>query len=347
MKKDDKAYHILVVEDNYGDFVLIEEYLLDYILNPKLTHAITFHEAKSILEVSEYIFDVIFLDLSLPDLSGEKLLVEILEIASGTPVLALTGFSDLDFSIKSLSLGVSDYLLKDELTPIILYKSIIYGIERKRHFDELQKSEKRYSELFHLSPLPMWVYDLETLKFLDINKASIDHYGYSKEEFLSMEISEIRPSDQIQILEESLKKTTDDVAFFPQSIFTHRKKNGETIKVEATFNNLVFNGKESVLVLVNDVTERLKYVETIELQNRTFKEIAWIQSHMVRAPLARLMGLINLLESEVIDNNPELTILLDYIKNSSIELDTIIRDISKKSESISPLDENEPKITNN
>lgn len=347
MKKDDKKYHILIVEDNFGDFVLIEEYLLDYILNPTLIHARSFQEAKTILEDSENTFDVIFLDLSLPDLSGERLIIEMLEISLLIPVLALTGLSDLDFSLKSLSLGVSDYLLKDELTPIILYKSILYSIERNRYFDELQKSEKRYSEFFQLNPLPIWVYDLETLEFMDINNAAIVHYGYSREEFLSMTIREIRPLDQVQFMEEYVRKSREGIPFPPKGIFTHKKKNGELIKIEATNNKLIFNGKESVLVLVNDITDRLKYVETIETQNRIFKEISWIQSHVVRAPLARLMGLVSLLESEAIESNPELNELLVHIKNSSIELDDIIRDISKKSESISPLDENDPKITNN
>jgi PAS domain S-box-containing protein len=344
MKKDDKAFHILIVEDNFGDFVLFEEYILDYILNPKLVHASSFQETKSILKNPENKFDVIFLDLSLPDLSGEKLIVAVVEISNGVPVLAYTGFSDLDFSIKSLALGVSDYLLKDELTPIILYKSIIYAIERKRHFDELQKSEKRYSDLFHLSPLPMWVYDLNTLDFLDVNNAAIDHYGYDRSEFLSKTLKSIRPQEDIPILEDALNR--DRNSLYHKRVFRHVKKNGAIIKVDLECSAILFNERESKLVLVNDITEKVNYIETIETQNRTFKEIAWIQSHLVRAPLARLMGLVNLLESETIENNPEIVGLLEHIKSSANELDSIIRDISKKSESISPLDENEPSIIN-
>lgn len=347
MKKDDKKYHILIVEDNFGDFVLIEEYLLDYILNPTLIQARSFQEAKTILESYQNTFDVVFLDLSLPDLSGEKLIIETLEISRGIPVLALTGFSDLEFSLKSLALGVSDYLLKDELTPIILYKSIIYAIERNRHFDELQKSEKRYSELFHLSPLPMWVYDLDTLEFLDVNQAAIVHYGYDRQEFLSKTLKDIRSPEDVYILEEALKVKRDGNSLFHKRVFRHLKKNGEIIKVEIISSPILFNEREGKLVLVNDITEKINYIETIETQNQTFKEISWIQSHVVRAPLARLMGLVNLLEHEAVHSKPELTELLMHIKNSSFELDDIIRDISKKSESISPLDENEPPLINN
>lgn len=346
MKKDEKVYHILIVEDNYGDFVLIEEYLLDYILNPRLIHASSFQEAKSILEDSKNRFNVVFLDLSLPDLSREKLIVEVLKVANGTPILALTGFSDLDFSLKSLSLGVSDYLLKDDLTPIILYKSIIYAIERNRHFDELQKSKIQFSNLFHLNPLPMWVYDLETLAFLDVNEAAIVHYGYDRQEFLSKNLKSIRPEEDFPLLEEALSTTNDRNSLNRKRVFRHVKKNGEIIKVEIESSALQFNGREARLVLVNDITEKVQYIETIETQNRTFKEISWIQSHVVRAPLARLMGLVNLLENEANVTNPELSELLEHVKTSSFELDDIIRDISKKSESISPLDENKPQNTN-
>jgi nitrogen-specific signal transduction histidine kinase len=111
--------------------------------------------------------------------------------------------------------------------------------------------------------------------------------------------------------------------------------------VEATINNLMFNDSEAVLVLVNDITERLKYVETIEKQNATFREIAWIQSHVVRAPLARLLGLVNLLETELPDQNSENSLLIKYIKDSANELDEIVREISKKSENIAPLENHE------
>ncbi|RIW14982.1 PAS domain S-box protein [Algoriphagus lacus] len=338
MRKDEKPYHILIIEDNLGDYILIEEYLAENILEPDLERVETFHSAKQLLEDKGKKFDLVFLDLSLPDLSGEQLIREVLELTEGIPVVALTGFSDLDFSIKSLSLGISDYLLKDELTPVILYKSIIYAIQRSKFIDDIQKSEKRYSDLFQLSPLPMWVYDLKSLRFLDINQAAVDHYGYSEEEFLLMKISDIRPADDLQLMDQALKAYQNGEKLDPKNIYKHKKKNGDIIKVEATIRNLLFNDREAVLVLVNDITERLRYVETIEKQNQTFREIAWIQSHVVRAPLARLLGLVSLLESEISDQFEETTTLVNYIKDSAIELDEIVREISKKSENIAPLE---------
>ncbi|HSF52979.1 MAG TPA: PAS domain S-box protein [Algoriphagus sp.] len=341
MRKDEKPYQILIIEDNLGDYILIEEYLADNILDPNLMRAETFQSAKKLFLDPNNKFDIIFLDLSLPDFSGEELIVGVLEIAGGCPVIALTGFSDLDFSIRSLSLGVSDYLLKDELTPIILYKSIIYSIQRAKFTDQIQKSEKRYSELFHLSPLPMWVYDLETLRFLSINRAAVDHYGFTEQEFLSMSIVDIRPLEEFVQMKESVENVRKGIYPHPKSVFRHKKKNGEIILVEATINRLYFNGRDAILVLVNDITERSKYVDTIEKQNQTFREIAWIQSHVVRAPLARLIGLVNLMESELADlgeNSPD---LIGHIKDSAFELDKIIREISKKSENLERMENHE------
>lgn len=76
----------------------------------------------------------------------------------------------------------------DELSAIILYKSILYAIERYKIISELRKSEKRSSDLFHLSPQPMLVYDPDSLRFIQVNKAAIEHYGYGNEEFMNMNI---------------------------------------------------------------------------------------------------------------------------------------------------------------
>src|SRR5688572_6050916 len=116
---------ILVVEDNPGDFVLIEDYLKEK--NPLviIEHSKTFEDAQQAIQTNPS-FAAILLDLSLPDASGEKLVKDVVALGGSTPVIVLTGFSDKEFGIKSLSWGVSDYLLKDELEPSLLSRSISY-----------------------------------------------------------------------------------------------------------------------------------------------------------------------------------------------------------------------------
>ena len=333
MTKTKDTYSILVIEDNTGDYALIEEYLQDEISSPRIQQAKNWKDAVGILSGKEVVWDVILLDLTLPDKSGIELIAEISHHCSGSPVIVLTGYSDISFSVQSLALGISDYLLKDELSAPSLFKSILYSIERNRSLATLEESEKRYSELFHLSPLPMWVYDTETLFFLDVNAAAIRNYGYSLDEFLSMTIREIRPPQDIPVMEKALRFSRQEELHFFQGTFRHQKKNGDIIYADIQSNNIQFKGIEARLVLAIDITERITYITAIEKQNKQLKEIAWIQSHVVRAPLARMMGLIDLLKG-FSNTEAEREQLLGYVMDSAHELDHIIRDISAKTEMI-------------
>jgi len=134
---------ILVIEDNPGDFALVEEFLLEQIEAPAILQASNYKEAQDILSASVVPFDIILLDLSLPDKTGVPLIQDIVGMSLNAPVIVLTGYVDLTFGVKSLSVGVSDYILKDELTALSLYKSIVYSTERKRIISDLEISEKR------------------------------------------------------------------------------------------------------------------------------------------------------------------------------------------------------------
>ncbi|PSL01209.1 PAS domain S-box protein [Cecembia rubra] len=202
----------------------------------------------------------------------------------------------------------------------------------------LEESEKRYRELFELSPLPMWVFDLETLRFLDVNDAAVNNYGFSKEEFLSMTIKDIRGEEDIAALEEKVSQRKEINGLVFSGVYRHIKKNGQSIDVEISSNKINYKGKIVVLVLAVDVTLRNKYVGAIEIQNAKLREIAWLQSHIVRAPLARLLGLIYLLKDEMAENPDQslesLAELMEYIISSAKELDDVIREITEKTESI-------------
>lgn len=331
MQKDKKTYHLLVVEDNPGDYMLIEEYLEDFILKPHLIHVDTFAATVKALQEHEHNFDMILLDLSLPDMQGEELISEIIKYSCNIPVIVLTGYSDVNFSIRSLSLGIADYLLKDDLSAVTLYKSIIYNIERKKHLLALQESERRYSDLFHLSPIPMWVFSEPTLYFLDVNRAAIESYGYSKEEFLKMKITEIRKSDQIPKLIEAVESSMGSYESRELGVFEHRKKNKELIQVEIKSTGLVYNGEPARLVLANDITERMQYIDAIEGQNQTLRDIAWTQSHVVRGPVARILGLVEILQEYNHEHLDKDTLkLLALMKQSVSELDVVIKDIVDK-----------------
>lgn len=333
MYRDSRSYQVLVVEDNPGDMLLVEDYLAETMPSARLIQAESFGEARAVLARLAQVVDVILLDLTLPDKSGEGLINDMISIAGQAPVVILTGYTSVDFAIKSLSLGATDYLVKDELNASILYKSIIYNIERNNNLRSLKASEQRYADLFHLSPQPMWVYALDSLRFLDVNDAAIRHYGYSREEFLAMTLPDIRPLADHPRAAAAASMTQEEAAHYGEGEFHHLKKNGDLIYVDIRSNFIWYKGKKAELVLVNDITERYLHTQAIEAQNARLREIAWIQSHVVRAPLARLQAIVDLIHTLSL-TPAELDTYLSFIESSAQELDAVVKEIIAKAQQV-------------
>jgi PAS domain S-box-containing protein len=270
---------ILVVEDNPGDFVLIEDYLKEKNASASINNVKTFEEAEAII-TQNISFTAILLDLSLPDASGEKLVKEVVSIAGSIPVIVLTGFSDREFGIKSLSWGISDYLLKDELDASKLNRSITYSIERARIAQQLRESEAKYSRLFHFSPQSMWVFDRETFEFLSVNEAAIKHYGYTREEFLSKKLQDIWT---LKSYEEYLKKLNHLKSLGTQyrGVVQHVKKSGELIYVEIQSDEIDFDERKARLVLATDITEKIKSEKALELSEQRFRALVQEGSDLI------------------------------------------------------------------
>ncbi|MFN0119286.1 MAG: PAS domain S-box protein [Blastocatellia bacterium] len=137
--------------------------------------------------------------------------------------------------------------------------------ERLRAERELRQSEERYRRLFEITPVPMWVYDIETLDFLAVNKAALRHYGYSRAEFLSMKATDIRPADEVSRF--ITLNDRDPGGLKNSGVWKHRKKDGAIIQVVITSQELSFGGRPGRLVVANDMTAR-KHVEE-SLRNYT------------------------------------------------------------------------------
>lgn len=127
-------------------------------------------------------------------------------------------------------------------------------LERLEAEQALRESEQRYRLLFDSNPHPMWVYDLDTLEFLAVNEAAVIHYGYSRDEFSTMTIRDIRLPEEVPTLMAHLAKHPSGLDL--AGTWRHRKKNGAMIDVEITSHTLEFSGRRADLVLALDVTER-------------------------------------------------------------------------------------------
>lgn len=312
---DKKKYNIIVIEDNLGDFFLLEEYVSEKIKNPTIKHLERFSELNDFKEeVDQY--DIIFLDLSLPDKSGSELVESVLKIAKNVPVVVLTGYSDFSFALKAIALGASDYLLKDELNNVALYKSIVYNIERFKNIIKIKESEQLYNDLFELSPQPIFVIDAETHHILDVNQACEKLYEFKKEELVNQSIK------TIFIDEESIFDNHQTII-----TQTHQKKNKEKIIAEVKYNKIIHNNKEAIIIVSNDITKSIEHLNKIENQNEKLKDIAWIQSHIVRAPLTNILGLIKLINETESVNDKE---LLHHLNQSILQLENSINEIVNK-----------------
>ena len=126
--------------------------------------------------------------------------------------------------------------------------------EQRRAQDQLADSERRHRVMFESNPLPMWVYETRSLQFLDVNEAALVHYGYSREEFLSFTLRDIRPAEDIPAL---LQDTaTPSVVHHTDGPWRHKKKDGSIIEVEITSHPIDFQGREARFVMAHDITER-------------------------------------------------------------------------------------------
>jgi diguanylate cyclase (GGDEF)-like protein/PAS domain S-box-containing protein len=118
----------------------------------------------------------------------------------------------------------------------------------------LSRSEQEYRYLFDRNPMPMWVYDLETLQFLAVNDAAVRAYGFSHEEFMAMTIKAVRRPEDVPALLERIPKLPPATASFFAS--KHRRKNGTVLDVDLISHAMRFRGRNARIVLINDVTER-------------------------------------------------------------------------------------------
>lgn len=143
----------------------------------------------------------------------------------------------------------------------------------QRDIHHLTESEQRYKLLFDNNPNPMWVYDAETLRFLTVNDAAIDHYGYTRKEFLAMTLKDIRPEGEVTALMENVAVQTAPLQ--RSEGWRHRKKDGTLIDVEISSHSLKFGERSARLVLAHDVTEKKAAEEALrqsEVQFRTLVE---------------------------------------------------------------------------
>ncbi len=161
----------------------------------------------------------------------------------------------------------------DDGKPMHYITTVVDISDRKRIEESLRQSETKYRYLFENNPQAMWIYDLETLAILEVNEAAILNYGYSKDEFLSMTLKDIRPDEDVEAFLMDVASTTQFLN--KAGTWRHKKKNGQIIFVDIISHLVDFENKAARLVLANDITIKKLAEEALnkasENWNRTFK----------------------------------------------------------------------------
>jgi PAS domain S-box-containing protein len=202
-------------------------------------------------------------------------------------------------------------------------------VERANLNLSLSESQGHYKSLFNQNPTPMWVVEADTLNFIRVNDAATEIYGYTEAEFLRMNVCDLRiagDTDCIDLDFKNLYKSGKRYHYYTR----HVTKDKHVFDVEIRCNPITVQGKLAVLSIGRDITEAQNYIKAIEAQNRKLHEIAYIHSHVVRAPLASIMGLVSLLQLDPDGKvDPE---IIEQLEKSASEFDDIIRDITKNTE---------------
>jgi PAS domain S-box-containing protein len=137
-----------------------------------------------------------------------------------------------------------------------------------------QQQKEGYKSLYHMfadSPQPMWIYDLETLNFLEVNHAAVLHYGYTRQEFLSMSIKDIRPTEDIPKLLNNVATTVNP--YNDSGIWRHVKKNGELIYVNIKSHYVEYAKRKARHVMAIDITDIKKAQDALRESEQKFRHL--------------------------------------------------------------------------
>jgi two-component system, NarL family, sensor histidine kinase UhpB len=241
------------------------------------------------------------------------------------PVIILTGLSESEVALKALQQGAQDYLVKGEFKTDLLVRSMQYSIERKSAESKILVSEEKYRQMFYKNPFPAWIYDLDSLKILEVNDAAIEKYEYERKEFLDLTIEDVRPSGNISRVRLAVANCPERDKW-QGNICKHKKKNGELMLMEVTCYEISYLGKAAMQAQMNDVTERVR------LQKELLQQQAVKQQQITEAVLKAQEKERKGIGGELHDNINQILATSKLFLNTALRQTKLDTDLLSKSE---------------
>jgi PAS domain S-box-containing protein len=236
-------------------------------------------ETLNILEVNEtfvsrygYARDEI-LNVTIKDIRPkeefDRLIPHIRDLEPGMLYTGLWKHVRKDGTVIDVDITSTDFPYQNKRARLVLCNDIT---EKLRVEEELRESESRYRRLFEDNPMPMMIFEPETLRFLAVNEAAEVHYGWTRNEFLNMTIKDIRPPEDVQSAVEYIQGM--DHGLDKVGVRRHRKKDGTVIYVDINSHSLKYQGKSAWLALCQDITERVQAEEIIRKSEERYRLLA-------------------------------------------------------------------------
>jgi len=354
---------ILIIDDQQANI----EVLVDLLALKGYTNVHSLSDSTKSLSVIESIRpDVVLLDLMMPVMSGFDVMDQLNErhlMGYFMPILVLTADVTTETKRRALNAGASDFLTKpfDLTEASIRIKNLLVNVylfhqfmnqnktlEDKiaaRTFDlvlkneelfdlkvQVERNEEKYRTLFDTNLDGITVAYLRpnftTSCFMEFNHAASDLFGYSFDELRQIGPFELETEIDQDVINDRISRLHSNDMIRYDAIL--KRRGGDEIIVEVKAIKVRYWDEDAVLFITRNITDRMEYISAIEKQNLALKDIAWKQSHVVRAPLARLMSLVSLLSEDIEDPEYTRSTIMSDIMSSAHELDGVIKDITQK-----------------
>lgn len=324
-----KKLRVLLVDDDEDDFLLTSAYLKDLTnWDFQLQWCPTYE--KAVHDLANCKHDLYIFDYLLGANTGIDLIEEAIRNNCQEPIILLTGKGDEKIALEALRLGAADYLIKSELGPTILERSLRYALERTQVIKALRQSERRYRRIFEESKDMLFISDLSG-KIVDINAASVVLTGYSQEELLTKSVLDLMDGSDVletwSIIEDELEIQGKEVVFFTKE---GEKRFGVLSATIERDNTTTYAQGRLHDITSQKKTERERlFSEKLAVTSRLVQMLA----HEVRNPLTNVNLSAEQLESELEDEG--LIFYTDIIKRNCGRINDLITQLlqsSRKSE---------------